>query len=245
MTAPVSSGGKERSPNYPSLGLPEAISYARKIWEREKRTTVPPEVAVRAWGYTSMSGASRGAIAALKQYGLIVSAGDGVVLTDLAVAILVHQEGTAEWSEAVTVAANEPALFRELRESYSNASDDSITAYLITKRRFSVDGSKRCLRSYRETVELANQIERGYTKASGKATIQPSEPLMKNAIPQSQHVDTQQVVPFSIPIDSTFRVELRLIGGPLTPRRVSKLKKHIDLLAEDFGDDKGGEVKQD
>jgi hypothetical protein len=53
---------KERSPNYPSIGLPSAIDLARKLWNAEKRTAVPPEIAARALGYNSLSGASRAAL---------------------------------------------------------------------------------------------------------------------------------------------------------------------------------------
>lgn len=235
MAAPERSGGKERSPNYPNIGLPKAIEFARVLWDREKRTSVPPDVAAKAWGYNSLSGPARTMIAALRQYGLVESTGGGVSLTDLAVDVLVQIEGTDASVIAIKTAAEAPDLFRELSKTHADASDEALKAYLITKKRFSVDGAFRAVRSFRETIALANRAVEGYGKADEVPTTTWSGVMpMPSAASATQPIASVGVTPFIIPLDKSVRVEVRFLGGPLTPKHISKLKAYLDLMGEDF-----------
>src|SRR5689334_3881195 len=148
---------KGRSPNYPAMGLPAAIESARKLWQAEKRTTVPPDVAARAIGYAGISGASRAALAALRQYGLIDYYGGGLALTDTAIDILVHPQESEDYQRAIRAAANAPDLFRELNQDQPDASDVALTAYLISRKRFSQDGARKLVRALRETNSLVSR----------------------------------------------------------------------------------------
>lgn len=155
----LSRAGVERSPNYPSIALTQAIELAQRWYEREKRTTVAPEVGVKALGYTSMSGSARTAIAALRQYGLLESAKDGLRITDLAMDIIHQPIGSVERTKALRSAAVRPPLIAELMESHGDASDDSLRAYLVTKRKFSPDGAGRFVPAFREAVGIARLPE--------------------------------------------------------------------------------------
>jgi hypothetical protein len=218
-------GGKERSPNYPSMGLPAAIEAARKLWQAEKRTPVPPEVAAKAIGYNSLSGASRGALAALRQYGLIDMASGLITVSDLAVDIAVHSPESSEWIEAVQRAANSPDIIRELNETHSDASDGALNAYLITKRRFSVDGAQRFIKAFRETNELANRLEQGYNKSPvASSRAQGDDTAMPHTSVQSQVLPGQQVTMLQFALGGGKRAEIRFIGGELGPSDIQKLE---------------------
>src|SRR5262245_28522423 len=67
------SRSKDRSPNFPALTWMMAVAGARKIWESEKKHPLSQELAAKHLGYKGLSGASLPAIAALKQYGLLVA----------------------------------------------------------------------------------------------------------------------------------------------------------------------------
>ncbi|HEY4216981.1 MAG TPA: hypothetical protein VGM67_07580 [Gemmatimonadaceae bacterium] len=228
------SGGKERSPNFPSLGLPDAIELARKLWMAEKRTTVPQDVAAKALGYGSLSGASRAALAALRQYGLLDGSGDGVSVSNLAVEIAVHSPDSPEWARAVRAAAGYPVIFEEIRETHSDASDAALNAYLITKRRFSVDGAKRFIRSFRETNELVNRVGQGYTEAPTSNATAASEPMPTPASALSAQVVMEQPVEqMKIPLGGGVRAEISFFGGEPTPSRILKLEAFLKLMRTD------------
>lgn len=229
--------GKERSPNYPSMGLPAAIEAARKLWQSEKRTPVPPEVVAKAIGYNSLSGASRGAIAALRQYGLIDLSGGLITVSDLAVSIAVHSPDSPEWNEAVRRAANTPEIIRELNETHADASDSALNAYLITKRRFSVDGAQRFIRAFRETNALANRASEGYTKAPDTGNIAQGDDMIapQGGLP-SQTIVGQQVTIMQFPLGGGVRAEIRFVGGQPEPSHIQTLEAYLKVTRNALGE---------
>src|SRR5437867_12855179 len=114
---------KDRSPNYPALSLETAVQRAKALYEREGRSAVAPEVAVKAWGYRSLSGPSRSQIAALRHYGLIEQPSNGNLrLSNRALALVLRSPDSPEYQAALRDAALTPALFRELYEDRMGAS---------------------------------------------------------------------------------------------------------------------------
>lgn len=154
--------GKMRSPNYPALTLPQALEAASKLWEAEKRTPVSSETAAKSMGYKSLSGPARVAIGAMRQYGLVDKTEKGHLrLSDLAVRAL-HADGE-ELLQARIEAAQKPALFMELSETHSDASENAIRSYLITKKGFAEDGARKAARTFREALGLVQPQPPGYT----------------------------------------------------------------------------------
>ncbi len=146
---------KERSPNYPSIPLTQAVEMAGKWYEREKRTNISPEAAAKALGYGALSGSARTAIGSLRQYGLVENAKDGLRISDLAMEIIHQPIGSPERTKALKQAAMRPPLIAELSSSHGDASDDSFRAYLITRRKFSPDGAGRFVPAFREALQIA------------------------------------------------------------------------------------------
>src|SRR5437764_345863 len=87
---------KERSPNYPSINLKEAIAKAKLFHAQEKKQAAPIGVAVKHWGFSSFSGPARGMASALLKYGLLEEEGRGddrrVKLSRLALNILLDEQ---------------------------------------------------------------------------------------------------------------------------------------------------------
>jgi hypothetical protein len=148
-----------RGPSYPAFGLPEAIERARKLYEQDGRAQTSPEVAVGAWGYGSLNGASLRVLSALKQYGLLETANDYVKLSDRALAIIVEPEGSPDRAEAIQAAAMAPAIFTSLLAEYQEnvPSDGALVAHLVRKQGFSDDAAQKVVAAFRQTVELAKQ----------------------------------------------------------------------------------------
>ncbi len=234
MTDTEQSAAKERSPNYPALGLPTAIDNVRKLWQHAKRTPVEADTAARAMGYNSLSGPARTAIGALRQYGLIESGQGAVTVSGLAVNILVHPEGSADWIEAVTTAAANPALFREIAETHANTSDAVLSAYLYSKKKFSMDGAKRFIRSYRETTALANRVGGGYNEAVTEpgpiGVPDRNKPQMSQ---QPQVVVDQSVAKIAALLGDGIKAEVLFYGGEPGPDHISRLEAvlHANYIA--------------
>ena len=79
---------KQRSPNYPKIGLGEAIDRAKKIYEHAHRSPIDQMTAFTLMGYQGESGPSASTLSALKKFGLLEGRKDNLRLTELALRIL-------------------------------------------------------------------------------------------------------------------------------------------------------------
>ena len=229
----VRSGAKDRSPNYPSVGLPTAIEAAKKLWLTERRTTVPPAVAAKALGYNSLSGASRAILAALRQYGLIDVAPAGVTVSKLAVEIAAHDEGTGEWIEAIRSAASAPDIFREIVEAQGQGSDSAISAYLITRKGFSPEGAKRFVRAFRETRELVNRADQGYHRAQESGYTEHGDPMTEPQLHAAgQTIVNPAITTMQFLLGGGVRAEVRFIGGEPQPSHIATLEAYLKIASD-------------
>lgn len=126
-----------------------------------------PFVVVATIGYTALSGTARSNLSSLRQYGLVDDTPNGVRISDLALNILVQPENSKERAQALWEASRKPNIIAELAESHADASDDSLRAYLITKRKFSADGAGRFLGTFRDALTLANPNGSGDSERKG------------------------------------------------------------------------------
>lgn len=153
-----------RSPNYPAFGLAETIRMAKTIWDKEERTAISPDVAVKALGYQSMSGTARSKLGSLRKFGLLDEVKNGgVKISDLAMELIHHTPDSAEHRKAIQEAALKPELYKELYGSHAKASDDAIRSFLKLKKAFSQSGAGQCVEAFRGTLKLANLNGEAYT----------------------------------------------------------------------------------
>jgi len=192
-----------RSPNYPALGLSQAIDAAKILYDKEHQSDVPPDVAAKHWGYKSLSGPARTKVAALKHYGLLEDGRHGVKISPLALRILMPTD-EGERKEAIHEAAITPPLFNELLDKLPDASDEALTAYLVRQRKFGQDGARICIKAYRDTISLAGLPAEGYTP---KDNPQEGEPMTTTLNP-SPTAGAPTRVASSGPASETLRVML-------------------------------------
>lgn len=169
-----------RSPNYPAIGLPEAIQRVEQVFDRESRRPAPKEVVVVHMGYTSVNGASLGVVSALVKYGLLEKSKSDYRVTNRALAIL-HPEKPSERIKAIKDAAKDPILFAEIAEHFEGSppSDDNLRAYLI-RRNFSTKALTIVVQAFRETMGLVNRETGEYT------VLQPESPVDDGGSPVHQ-----------------------------------------------------------
>lgn len=220
-----------RSPNYPAVGLGEAINMVQLLWDREKRSYAPVMVIVQAWGYSGLNGVARTKIAAVKRYGLLEeNEGGDLRLSDLAMNILHNSQDSEVRLSALRQAALTPDLFRELQQTYPQASDDTLRSYLITRKGFSDTGADSCIEAFRDTQQTA-KLEALDTEVSG-------QPAASSLVPSPSH-NQQPTASVGIPvreIEKVFRwplsrgvvAELRFIGDA-KPAHLDLLKQYLDV----------------
>ena len=221
-----------RSPNYPAVGLGEAVNLAQAVWGREKRSYAAGSVVVQAWGYAGLSGNARTKLAALRKYGLLEENGGGDFrLSERALHILHQQPDSPERLTALREAALSPDLFAELQMTYGQSSNEAIRSYLMTKKGFSDTGADACIEAFRDTQDIAklNDME--------MATVIPP-PSAQGTLPPSISSSARSVAPSTAPVEdaTTYRwplsrgvvAEVRFIG-PAKPIHLDLLKSYLDV----------------
>ena len=168
-----------RSPNYPSISLPDALERLGLLWDSIQGHYAPREVVAKGIGYAKLHGASAGAISALQKYGLLERDGENLKISDRGVQYL-NPLSAQERSEAVRDAATSPVLFAELNERFpgGTSNDDLLQNYLVRKG-FSQVALPSVLRAYRETLELvAQEDENSERESESPATVPPGDDQM-------------------------------------------------------------------
>ena len=229
--------GKMRSPNYPAIGLGEALNEIKKIWEAEKKTAVGIDVLGKAMGYNSVSGPVRTKIAALRKYGLLDQNGGRYGLSDLAMKIL---HGQAEdRAQALAIAAQRPELFKELYASHADGSDAALKSELVVHRSFSEAGAKQFIKAFRDTLSIANLGSAVYDGPehednSEAMTTSGTQEHQRGAVPpQGAGASHANAWTWTLSIPRNVRAELK-IAGDVTRDDVRRLKQQIEFLEESF-----------
>lgn len=214
-----------RSPNYPALSLPEAISRVKTIHDREQHLAAPKEVIAKHLGYGGLNGASNKVLSAISKYGLLEEvAGDKVKVSSAAISIL-FPHNPEEKASAIKDAALKPPLFAEIFEEWqgSQPSDENLRSYLI-RRNFASDALDRVIQAYRETMELVTRESGGYIASN----VLAPKGTTQEAVPMQSHTAARQTPP-PPPVGEPFRVSFSP-GGIDISGRVTDLESADELV---------------
>jgi hypothetical protein len=236
---------KERSPNYPSIGLGEAVTRLKLFYESEGKTSVDQEVAVKAMGYGGLSGASRTKLAALKQYGLLQGRADKIAITTLGLRV-VHPDDEPDLADALREAARNPVIFSELLETHAEASDNAVVAFLVKSKGFTDDGARQLAKSFKDTLAVA-KLDSGTNTPTGKgdnANAGKDKGVTGSAATYARTKSdspppplSEGAVSFDVPYrGATLSVRVEVKGQPLGRAHVEKVVRYLELVAEDFPD---------
>jgi hypothetical protein len=165
-----------RSPNYPTLSLPEAIKSVATIQAAEQHLAAPKEVVAKHLGYASLHGTAGRVISAVEKYGLLEEvSGDKVKVSALAMSIL-FSSSQDEKQAAINEAAFKPALFAAIKEEWQGArpSDENLRVYLVRKK-FASDALDRVIEVYKETMDLVTPESGEYGAANASQNGQKQE----------------------------------------------------------------------
>lgn len=235
---------KHRSPNYPAIGLRDAVEAVRAIYDKEKKTSVSGDVIAGNLGYSSLSGNARTKISALKKFALLE--GDerkGMRVSDLAVRIL-YPSGAKDQVASLQEAALAPELFQMLYNDFRDGSDEAIRHHLINKLDFAPQGANQLIAAFRDTYAYAglNLKEYNNSETSDKSE---AEDMHEQSQASSSSLITelgQRIIgpphswrwPLSVPR----KVDAQLVlTGDFRKTDINRLIKQLEFLAESFDDE--------
>ena len=151
---------KDRSPNYPAIGLRRALELTQKLWDSDKRQPVLSSRAALNMGFTAKSSAGQLALAAMRKYGLLDAEGSGdqrkVKLTETAITLLNPSATNRE--QILKDVALKPTIHAELWAKFGaeGASQGAFHDYLVFERKFTEQAATILIDQYKDTIAFAN-----------------------------------------------------------------------------------------
>ncbi len=248
-------GKRDRSPNYPAIGLPAALEFAAKIYEKEKRSEVSSEIAAKHLGYTSLNGRARRVLSALKAFGLFSEQNGQLKITDQGLQVMVYKdEKSPERQAALSDMAMRPQIFQTLMAKFGEnlPSDESFRAKLITEYGFMEDGAEACLRAFKESLPFIKPASAGPQPLSGASSSPPiprgnqgdGETFGSSAAREKGEQPTLGNKWRTVfPVGKNITVEI-VASAPLKPKQYDLLIKHVNLLKEAAAADEEGEQEE-
>lgn len=146
---------RERSPDYPAFSLQEAVSFVKLLYDKDKFTAIPTEIAVQHMGYASLNGASRTALSAMRKFGLVVYSAGSVKLSDLSHDIVLPRDKD-EKSRAISTALLTPELYQRVLAAWPKwklPSEATLKSILVRDWGFSPQGVNSFLSNLQESLD--------------------------------------------------------------------------------------------
>jgi hypothetical protein len=210
---------KARSPQYPAVGLKEAIEKAEAVYRQDYQHAIPRQLVAQHMGYQGLNGKSLGVLSALSKFGLLEGRGDDTRVSDLAVVIIAHPPGSPERVRALTEASAKPELFKELDARFpGKASDQALRAYMLTQK-FIPSAADAAIRSYRETKALVESESGAYDSLQamgapeGHSMHQPQPPQTFRETPTADALPTPPPKQATDPYYFAFKPSVGFEGG--------------------------------
>jgi len=155
---PVEKKARQRSPNYPTVGLQDALERVRRLFNEDGRASVPTEIAAKHIGYAAAHGQAYSVLSALKKFGLLEENKGRVALSQRAIELLNLPTTDSRRIQALKDAALSPPIYRELVETHAQTGlpgDEALEAELVTYKNFNPKAVAGFVRDFRATLEFA------------------------------------------------------------------------------------------
>jgi hypothetical protein len=174
VTKPAESEKKkrQRSPNYPAVGLKEAIDRLKLFMREDGRAGAAPAIAAKHIGFATAHGQAYSVLAALKKFGLVEDKDGRIVPTQRGAEINSLPESDPRRLKAIREAAVSPSIYAELIEQHKDTGlpgDDTLTGELIAYKGFNPNGVKEFLKGFKETLDFAGLTDLSVLGSDSKA----------------------------------------------------------------------------
>ncbi|MCU1339734.1 MAG: hypothetical protein JWO19_5315 [Bryobacterales bacterium] len=248
---------RHRSPNYPTVGLKEAIDRVRNLYNKDGKAGAPAEIAAVHIGFGKPHGQAMSVLAALKRFGLVAESNGRIAPTQRAIEILNLPPTDPRCQKALRDAVLEPALYRELIEQHKDTgwpADDVLASELVTYKNFNPRAVEGFVRDFKDSVVIAGLSEEGALESEEEAD--PN-------VPETDHQPTKanivnlggsssgkagagsklsQTHLFSWPLSKGVTAEVRFLIGPeadLSTTHLERLRQYLELVKMGWEETRG------
>jgi hypothetical protein len=153
---------RQRSPNYPAVGLRNAVERAEKLYKADGKPGSNPDAALSHIGFSSQHGQAMAVMSALKKFGLLEDKGGRIVPTPLAIEVFEFPPDHPRHIAALKTMALKPAIYAELVESAREhsrlPSDVTLKPELVTDKGFNPKAVDSFLMDFRDSLEYAGLL---------------------------------------------------------------------------------------
>lgn len=154
---------RHRSPNYPAIGLPEAVDRVRRLYDADKRAGAPLDAALRHIGFNSRHGKALAVLSALRKFGLVEDSGGRIAPTQRAVTILAYPNTDPRRVEAVKEAALSPEVYRILYDRYATngclPSEETLKAEVEAEMGFNPNAIGDFVKDFKDTLGYSGLLD--------------------------------------------------------------------------------------
>ena len=153
---------RQRSPHYPSVGLPDAVAKAERLYEGVGTAGASPESAAKLIGYSKNHGTARMTVSALKKFGLLEDRNGRLVPSRLTLELANFAPTHPRHSAALRAAALSPTAYRDVYTRYRPHGvlppDDVLAPELVTDAGFLPDKVGGFLSDFRASLVHAGLL---------------------------------------------------------------------------------------
>lgn len=209
---PMNDEPRKRSPRSPVLPLRESLARALAIHEKEGRHSVPIDVAAQDMGYKdSNNGRARRAIAALRQFGLVITPKNGYVAVSRQLETYRFAPDESTKRTLLMEFFRTPPIYRAMVAKFPDRlPSDAALRFEFIQLGFLPAGVDDEVKMFRDSAEFS-----GAYAANGIAAIdQISEDMVEHEIESVEH-DQSPTDSISVSRASQVadRIPIRLAGG--------------------------------
>ena len=153
---------RQRSPNYPSISLPDAVAKAVRLYEGVGTAGAPPDSAAKLIGYSRNHGTARMTASALKKFGLLDERNGRLVPGRYTVDLANFPPTHPRHAAALRGAALSPTIYREVFGRYRPHGvlppDEVLSPELVADAGFLPDKVGGFLRDFRDSLAHAGLL---------------------------------------------------------------------------------------
>jgi len=222
---------RHRSPNYPAVGLRNAVERVRALYQRDGKAGAPAKLAVVHIGFASAHGEAMSVLAALKKFGLVDMSKGRVVPTQRAIEIINLPNDDKRRVQALMEAAISPAIYRELIEQHKRTgfpADDVLQSELVTYKDFNPKAVAGFVKDFRDTLDFA-----GLSDVTSLDLASESEAEEHSALPDSQ-VQPSKTITITPRPAIQFAGRVSVNTWTLSPQASAELRINGEVSTEDL-----------
>ena len=245
---------RQRSPNYPAVGLREAVERVGKLYELDGKAGAPPEIAAKHIGFGTAHGQAMAVLSALKKFGLVAEDNGRIVPSQRAIEIIVLEPGDPRRTQALTQAVLSPHIYKQLIGEHRETgfpADDTLKRELVAYKRFNPKAVGSFVKDLKDSLEFAGLSdlavlgldleEHGESNmeltASETSHGKPRLPEGAIGVPSKQPTQQQPVRDrsYAWALSGDFTAKLDLVGEPQSEEDLEALRDYVEITIKALG----------